>query len=57
MGFKILKFFVADVNPDKESGNLFDPGSEKEKILIQDPVSRIRYTCDNPEVAYLLPLC
>jgi hypothetical protein len=28
-----------------------------EKILIQDPGSRIRYTGDNPKTAYLLPLC
>jgi hypothetical protein len=35
-GFKNLKFFDADVNPDTEYGNLFDPGSGMEKIRMRD---------------------
>jgi hypothetical protein len=32
----ILKFFDADVDPDPESGSLFDPGPGMEKIQIRD---------------------
>jgi hypothetical protein len=34
---KILKNFYADDDPDRGSGNLFDPGSGMEKTLIRDP--------------------
>jgi hypothetical protein len=33
---KILIFFDADVDPDTESGNIFDPGFWMEKIRIRD---------------------
>ncbi len=37
VGVKILKFFDADADPDRGSGNLLDPGSGMEKIGARDP--------------------